>query len=222
MRERERIFLPGEKIQLELKNKQGEIDQLASQITEVNPDGTFEILTPIFQGKIINLLNETKIQVVLPKGDAIYRFSARIIGKKFQRISSVRIEPISEVEKIQRRGYFRMKVIKEVAVKKVENFAEKLYGPLSKGTLIDLSGGGAMFTCALDYSEGDLIEIDFEIRDKAVSFLGVIRRKTLNDSNARFKHSYGIRFENITEPEKNEIAKFVFEEQRRLIKKGLI
>jgi len=222
MREIYRVFLPGEKIQLELRNKQGEIDQLASQITEVNPDGTFEILTPIHKGKIVNLLNETKLEVVMPKGDAIYRFKARITGKKFQKIASIRIEPLSEVEKIQRRGYFRMKVIKEVTIKKVENFDEKIFGNPGKGTLIDLSGGGAMFTCAANFEEGDLVELDFEMRDKPVSFIGSVRRKILNDDNARYKHSYGIRFENITTAEKNEIAKFVFEEQRRLIKKGLI
>ncbi len=218
----EKVFVPGEKIQIELLNKQGEIDQLASQIAEANPDGTFEILTPIRQGKIVNLLNDTRIEVVMPKGDAIYKFSARIVGKNFSKISSLRIEPLSGLSKIQRRGYFRMKVIKEVMLKKVENFEEKLFGKPTRGTLIDLSGGGAMYTCAAEFEEGDQVELEFEMRDRTVAFIALVRRKVLNDANARYKYSYGVRFENITDAERNEIAKFIFEEQRRLIKKGLI
>lgn len=222
MSELKKIFLPGVKIQIEIMNKQGEIDQLASQVDEQLADGNLEILAPLQQGKIVNLLNDTKIDIVLPKGDAIYRFAARIVSKNYKRISTYIIEPLSEVTKIQRRGYFRMKVIKEVSIKVVENLAEKQFGKPVKGTMMDLSGGGCLFTCPGDYMEGDLLELEFEMRGKMVAFITVVRRKLLNDINARYKHSYGVRFENFTDAERNEVSKFVFEEQRRLIKKGLI
>ena len=216
-----KVFLPGEKIQLEVVNKQGEIDQLSSQITEVNSDGTFDILTPIYKNKIVNLLNETKLDVVLPKGNAIYSFKALIIGKSFRKISSMRIEALSDMEKTQRRGFYRMRIIKEVTVKKIENLEEKRFGSPVNGTILDISAGGGMFTCGADFFEGDLLEFDFEIRGRRIALLGRIKRKRLNDINTRYNHSYGVRFHNITEPERNEIAKFVIEEQRRLIKKGL-
>ena len=221
MRELYKVFLPGEKIQIEIINKQGEIDQLSSQITEVNQDGTFDILTPIYKNKIVNLLNETKLDVVLTKGNAIYSLKAQIIGKNFRKISSMKIEALSDMEKTQRRGFYRMRIIKEVTVKKIENLEEKRFGSPVKGTILDISAGGGMFTCTADFFEGDLLELDFEIRGRRIALLARIKRKLLNDVNSRYNHSYGVRFHNITEPERNEISKFVIEEQRRLIKKGL-
>lgn len=222
MRELFKVFVPGEKIQLEVINKQGETVQLVSQVESLNSDGTFEVLTPLLQGKLINLITETIVRVVLPKGDAVYQFKGKIVGKSFKRLSTLRIEPITDLLKIQRRNHFRVKLIKDITIKMVENLDERIFGKPISGTILDISSGGMSITCAPEFFEGDWLELEFEMRGRIVAMLGSIRRKLNNDFNARYKHSYGVRFENITQAEHNEIARYVIEEQRKLIKKGLI
>ncbi len=222
MRELYKVFIPGQRIQVEVSNKHGDIDQLNSQIEELNSDGTFEILTPLSQGKLVNLLTETKVRIVMPKGDAIYQFAAKIIGKSFKRISTLRIEPISELNKIQRRNHFRVRLIKDVKIKLVEDIEARAFGAIISGTILDISSGGAAITCAPEFYEGDWVELEFEMRGRIVAMLGSVKRKSNNDAKARYKYSFGIQFENITQAEHNEIARYVIEEQRKLIKKGLI
>ena len=221
MTDLKKYFEAGDKIQIQLadgKDKQ----QYLSQIEEIHDDDTLDILTPIHKGRILILMNDAIIRVIKINGDAIYEIKTKLIKKIFAKISMVRLEAVSEVTKIQRRNYFRLKSIKDVIARKVLDIKENQFEDKFKGIMLDISGGGLMISTTVELDVTDVLEVTMSLSSpKELVLLGSVVRKTHNP-DLRLSYSYGVRFDKISEFERNEIMKFIFEEQRKLIKKGLI
>ena len=222
MKDLPKIFYPGSKIQIEIVTKTKDNQQYASQVIEAYANGTMEVVTPMLKNKIVYFINDTIITIVLPKGDATYQFDAKVIGKSFANIQTMKVEAISEITKIQRRGYFRLKLIKDIECRAAANMEDREFGEVFKGTMVDISGGGVLFTTTTDIDEYGIIELTIDLNGKKLVVLSSIRRKSLISAGTKVKYTYGVRFENISDFERNLIAKYIFEEQRKLIKKGLV
>lgn len=220
MHSRLKNFNIGDKITIELMNNYDK-QKYVSQIIETRDDSTLDIVIPIYKNRIIYIKNDTELEVVVSKGEAIYEFKAKILNKVFGRIPLLKLELISKITKIQRRDYFRLKYIHNITIKKVTNLKEKVFDEEVTGSMIDISGGGLAFTSNIQFEEKDVVEISMNINNTNVVILGKIVRKSLS-GNGSVKYSYGVQFSNITEIQRNEIMKFIFEEQRKLAKKGLI
>jgi len=69
---------------------------------------------------------------------------------------------------------------------------------------------------------GELLECELFLNDfNKVSFLGRVVRLTEYDSkNDVYKYEIGVKFEKIEERDRERIIGYIFQEQRRLIKKG--
>lgn len=112
-------------------------------------------------------------------------------------------------------------MFREVEARLVIDLEEEKYGESFKGNLLDISVGGLMFSSREYFNENDTLEFTLDLNGIRKVVLGVIVRRILNDSY-RAPYSYGVQFKDINMADKNAINKFIFEEQRRLIKKGLI
>ena len=211
----------GEKINLLLQNGYDE-HQYVSRVENINEDGTIEVLIPISKNRIVYIKNDTILKVIVSREGAIYEFKARIVNKLFGAIPLLKLEKISEINKIQRRNYYRLKVMKTIKVRKVINLKEKQFEEHFNASLIDISGGGICFSAAKEIDLHDLIEVNMELGSKAVTLFAKVLRKDYRDENNQSRFVYGVTFEKITEIERNIIMRFIFEEQRKLAKKGLI
>lgn len=78
-----------------------------------------------------------------------------------------------------------------------------------------------MFSSKKYLNENDTLEFTLDLNGIIKVVLGVIIRRTLNESY-RAPYSYGVQYIKLNMADRNAINKFIFEEQRRLIKKGLI
>lgn len=211
----------GQKIQLELAIN-NETRQYLSQIEGYSNDDTIEILTPISQNRLVYLPNDTTLKVIIFKGDAVFDFKAKVIEKKLGTIPTVKLQIVSGLNKTQRRNYFRLKVIKDMEARLVENLKENKFGEKFKGNMLDISAGGVLMIASKELQEGDIVEFALPLSSgKNIILFGKIVRKSYT-VNAKYKYEYGLQFENISEFERNEITKYIFEEQRKMIKKGLI
>ncbi len=213
-------FSIGEKIHIELINNYDN-HQYTSQIAEIHDDGTLDVVIPIFKGRIIYFKNESIIKIIIPRGEAIYEFKAKIINKIFGKIPLLRLMLVSEIKKIQRRDFFRLKCIQSLHVRKVINIKEKEFGETINANTLDISGGGLAFTCSAEFGDNDILEVSLTVNGVSLTIFGRIVRKTYT-GNPGIPYNYGISYENITEIQRNEIMKFIFGEQRKLAKKGLI
>lgn len=221
MQDYNKYFEVGDKIQLEMMYG-FEREPYVSQIIEFYDNGILDVLTPIHKGRVVYFRNDSIIKVILSKNEAVYQINVKILEKTFGQIPMMRLEIVSDISKIQRRDFYRLRLIKEITYRKAISLKEKTFTEKFKGNLLDISGGGLMFNSPKEWQEQDMIEITLNLASgKILTLMGVIVRKIYHN-DIKYCYEYGIRFEGISEQERNEITKFIFEEQRKLVKKGLI
>jgi c-di-GMP-binding flagellar brake protein YcgR len=220
MQEINKFINIGERVNLIVQSNYGE-HQYVSKVDNINEDGTIDILIPISKNKIVYIKNDTVLKVVISREGAIFEFKGKIVNKLFGTIPLLKLMVVSDIQKIQRRNYFRLKSVKSIKVRKVVNLKEKLFDEYFDASMVDISGGGLAFNANTELDIADVIELSLDLNSNTINILGKIVRVEKDDSKVK-KYAYGINFEKITEIERNIIMRYIFEEQRKLAKKGLI
>ena len=193
-----------------------------SQVLDIINDNEFIISGPIKKNNLIFIHNDGKIKlsyIVENKGK--YIFSARVKSKDYSKMYVLRVEKISEIDKIQQREYFRIwsdiEVIKKHLIKDSDGPTQHIEKTAAK----DISGGGIKLYCNFNHSIGDQIEFDVTIDGEKIVGKGIIKR--INEIDTfDYKYSIGIKFTEINETMRELIIKYIFEQQRILRDKGLI
>lgn len=221
MQDNNKFLIPGEKINLMVLDEYNNCQYL-SKVIQIHENGTIDVLIPISKSHMLYIRKNTFLKVVAARDSAIYEFKAKLVNKIFGKEPLLQLERVSEVIKIQRRNYYRLKVLKSIKVRRVVNIKEKLYEEYFSASLIDLSGGGIGISSIKKLEENDIVEINMELNTNIVNMLGKVVRIELLLKTQHDMYSYGIHFEKITEIDRNSIMRFIFEEQRKLAKKGLI
>jgi c-di-GMP-binding flagellar brake protein YcgR len=210
----------GAKIHLLIMNDNNQ-SQYVSRVDNINEDGTIDVLIPISKRRIVYINEDTVLKVIITKEAAIYEFKAEIENKLFGVDPLLRLKRTSDIQKIQRRNYFRLKSLNTIKIRKIVNLKEAIFSEYFNATMVDISGGGLAFNSELELDINDLIEISVTLNSNTINLLGMVVRAERNEDNLKII-GYGINFEKITETERNIIMRFIFEEQRKLVKKGLI
>jgi c-di-GMP-binding flagellar brake protein YcgR len=169
----------------------------------------------------VYLRKDTVVKIVLTKGEAIYEIKAVIYETLFASIPLMRVKVLTEVHKIQRRNFYRLKVMMDIEIRLVEDYEQKKYGERSTCNMLDISTGGLSFSTRKEFHEKDMLVLILDLNSKKLTVFGRIVRRTFND-NFRAPFSYGVEFIKMNANERNVITKFIYDEQRRLIKKGII
>ncbi|HYE84001.1 MAG TPA: PilZ domain-containing protein [Clostridia bacterium] len=216
-----RYFKVSEKIQMDYMDKRGHLIGFTSQVVEVHGNEFIDVLIPIHKNEDVYLEKETIVKLIVQREGAVYEFRAVLSEKLFGRIPLLRFKILSEINKIQRRDFYRLKLMRETDARVVLNIKERKYGEKFKCTLHDISAGGLLFSSNKQLEEKDLLEFTLDLNGKKLIVFGIIIRRSLA-VNSRMHYIYGVKYDRMSEFERNEINKFIFEEQRRLIKKGLI
>ena len=193
-----------------------------SQILDILESNEMIISGPIKQSNLVLLHKNEKIYIsynVENKGK--YLFTAKILARNLSSIYTLTIERISEIKKIQLRDHYRLltrlKVEKEHLITQGDN-VEKFYEHCETK---DISGGGMKLNCNYKHKEGEEIVCSFNVNGESIKVKArVIRVEELNSFN--YKYSIGIKFLEIESEMRDEIIKYIFEQQRILRLKGLI
>jgi c-di-GMP-binding flagellar brake protein YcgR len=210
-----------EKIHLVLDNEYDKHEYM-SRVENISEDGTIEALIPIYRNRIIYIKNDSIVKVIVSREGAIYEFRAKVVSKIFGVIPLLKLERISDISKIQRRDFYRLKIAKSIKVRKIINLKEKHFDEYVNATAIDISGGGLCFSSTKELDFNDLIEVSIELSGKPITIFCKVLRRGIKDDDESNRFIYGVAYEKITEIERNIIMRFIFEEQRKLAKKGLI
>jgi c-di-GMP-binding flagellar brake protein YcgR len=216
-----KYFTIGERIQIGFIDASGHLHDYNSQVVEIYNNEFIDILIPMRKNHDVYLKEDIVLKLIVSKGDAVYEFKAALHEKLFGRIPLLKLRILSEVNKIQRRNFYRLRLMKELEAKQVEDIKERKYGDKFKGNLLDISAGGLLFNSNKELQEKDMLELTLNLNSKKLIVFGIIVRKTFT-TNLIVPYTYGVQFNRISDFERNEITKYIFEEQRRLIKKGLV
>ncbi len=220
---------PGMNIKISLIDNQGDIlsPSYTSKLQHINNnDSTMEIDIPDeisvkkwFEKGVMLLLTVTV------EGGGIYWFHARVLGtNQKNNVPVMLIKQETELSRTQRRSYYRLQYSCKV---KYRPFKLPALGSNEEqfrtADTIDLSGGGICLLTSEKLDKNIFLEcviiLEKDVEIKAVGKVVDTKEEKTGSVN-RWKN--GIQFERISENSRERIICFVFREQQRLRKKGLV
>ena len=213
------FFKIGNKIQVISKERNTKTEYI-SQIAGVYNE-FLDIFNPIYKGSLVYFRDGESVKIIIPKKEGVYEFDTVVLEKRYGKISIIRLKAVSELKKTQRRGYYRLKLTRTIKIKKSNDNDNENSGNYHEAILSDISGGGALFFAKLEMSLNDLVGLEIKIDEKNILFLkGIIKRKMFNIEKS-FLFEYGVEFKNMKRSDRDTLIKFIFNEQRKLLKRGL-
>ncbi|NMB32944.1 MAG: flagellar brake protein [Clostridium sp.] len=218
----------GQKLEIQLyKTKDTRVDViLVSQFEWVEKGDVLCIAAPIYRGRLYPVNPGTKMDVVFIYRDNLYGFEAEVTNRGIkQKINLLKLKPLTGIRKIQRREFFRFECAVPIYYREIKDprhIKRDEEGKLIKTYTGDLGGGGVCIRLKEKIEYGSYVECELLLNDlNKVSFIGRVVRLTQYDFTCgEYKYEIGVQFEKISGKDRERIISFIFQEQRKLIKKG--
>ncbi len=229
----------GTKVEISLeaqgtKNVDEDIVSYISKIQDIFPNGDLEMDMPMHQRRLVLLHNGVRYRLVFYNGTSTYVAIGEVIDRyKSNNQYLVRVALKSNLTKFQRREYFRCECLidllfhdvdgknkDEVQLQEMmhEYSKQDMSDSMDSGLILDISGGGVRFVSKKECQAGELKRMVFHLpidgRYKEFCVLGkIIECSPVKDSAT--KHESRVKFLHIGSQEREEIIKFIFEEERK-------
>lgn len=205
-----------------------------STLHDILSEDKLEITMPIEKAKLILLPVDSEYDLVFYANGGLYQCFVRVVDRyKSNNVYILSVELISNLRKYQRREYYRLncalemcvRTLTEVEIRRAEardayEFNQSL--PVKKSVIADISGGGLRFLSSLQYEAGSLLYCSFELikdnQSKKYEVVGkVLAMQELETRPGTYEHR--VQYQNIDEGIREEIIKYIFEEERKSLKK---
>lgn len=198
-------------INLIYKKKNGENEEYASRVISLDSEIELMVENPSKEGKEVHFLNGTRLDVVFQvENHDLHSFETEIVAKVREKINLLKLRRLGEVKKLQRRNFYRVKSDLDVIVRRLGDviFEETI--------ILDISGGGLKFLSRQDFKLGDLVELNITLLGEDLD----LEAKVVKVDKIGFgKSEVSVEFYDLYEDDQNVIVKYVFEKQRREIKR---
>lgn len=218
------ILALGDKLELELYDNNGEhiMPLLVSQFETLLLDGTMEILAPIHGGRIFPVHFGTRMDVIYENDGKLFKFIATALKRRVSgNILLLKIQPQSGGERYQRRTFFRFSCLLDVQYRIFEQKTTKKEdrGNFKNAVTKDLSGGGLCLLINEKPARDCFLECILNVGHEVRVIGRIIRVINIHDKG-NFDYEVGIEFVEITKVERERVISFIFDLQRKLLKKG--
>lgn len=206
-----------------------------SQVLDFTENGNMMVAMPMRQRNLVPLSKGQQYEVFFYTHKGLYQSIAVIVDRfKSGNIYSMEISLTSELQKYQRRQYYRLE--KSIAVKYAQISEEEftaflndntmpeiiqMAADFSDGTSLDISGGGLRFIGNKMIEKAGKLVVQFDIvsSGRPIRYClpaKVIMSFELPDRINRFEHR--IEFAGITSESREFLIKYIFEEERKMRK----
>lgn len=241
------ILAIGDKIELKLLDQTGRVMKgkrlLVSQLIDFIDGNTISIAAPIIYGKVIFLTTGSHYNLCFYSNKSLYECNGEVIGHyKDNNLEIVHVKLQSDLEKFQRRQYYRLECVIDAKYrvvsddeKKLEDkrkdtsISEELRNKINEkldeinsvwhpGTITDISGGGTRFNSnkPLEVGKTVLLRFDLSNRDDCIRLelpTTVVASTHIENRAGLYEHR--VQFVNIGKKEREDIIKYIFEQDRR-------
>lgn len=201
-----------------------------SELYDIVSEDQIKIAMPMEQTKVILLPVDTEYSLCFYTANGLYQCVARVVERyKSNALFVLLMELETDLQKYQRREYYRLNCILDMKCKKLdenelENSREQVQFidtdlTFDNGTMVDISGGGARFLSKARYQEGALIRFGFTLfvngRMNEYKLVGKVLKSQPNENHeGEFEHR--IQFVNMLNDDRESIIRYIFEEERKL------
>lgn len=230
-----KYVLPGEKVELQavVKGTTAESESnkkvYYSKVFDVLSEERLEITMPMEKTKLILLPVDAEFDMYFYGKSGMFQCFARIIDRyKSNNVYILVLELTSNLRKFQRREYYRFscalemgtRVLEEEEVTAIERKQDRLVPglPLERSVVVDISGGGIRFVADRLYETGSLMYCKYQLvingTVKDYNIVGkVLSSYEIEKRPGEYEHR--LQYINISEAEREEIIRYIFEEERR-------
>ena len=201
-----------------------------SKVYEILTDDTLEITMPMEKTKLILLPVDGEYDVVFYTDTGLYQCFVRIADRyKSNNVYILRVELTSNLRKYQRREYYRFSCALEMCSRNLEEDEQQAIEerkpyilqpglPLKKSVIVDISGGGLRFMSTQKYEPGSLLYCSYHLVKNGVSKQYEVIGKVLSVNpidNRPGTYEHRVQYYNMDTATREEIIRFIFEEERR-------
>ncbi len=226
---------PGEKVELNIisGSMSNHLDFVKktylTQVYEVLSDDSLQILMPIEKAKLILLPMDEEYDFYFYTVSGLFHCTARITDRsKENNIYLLNVELTSSLSKFQRREFYRFNCAIEMGSRKLEEDELKAFEerkpffqkgiPFHKGMIVDISGGGIRFVSDKLYEADSIMLCNFMLpineKPKQFNVTGlVLQIKIIDERPGLFEHR--IQYMGLGKDDREEIIRYIFEEERR-------
>ncbi len=219
-----------------------------SQLLDLDGTDLAKLSMPIFENRLIPLETGDEYQLCFFTRSGLYQCRGKVEKRyKENNMHVMDVRFLSQIKKYQRRNYYRLSCDMDIKYRMLDPEEQKVLQQLAdqwpdsdvpkegivepldpmefewnEGTVADLSGGGVRFRCKDEFESGMIIEIivhiSFKNSNLPVHFLLRVISCEVSETDRRTYEIRG-RFEYLNERERDIIIQYVFEEQRRRLRK---
>lgn len=201
-----------------------------TKVYDVLSDDRLEIVMPMEKTKLILLPIDGEYEICFYTSIGLYQCFARIIDRyKSNNVYVLVFELTSNLRKHQRREYYRfscvldmkMRELKQEEIRAVEaNQVFLVPGlPLRRSLIVDISGGGVRFISDHKYDEDSMVYCTYQLVNDGIAKDYDIVGKVLSVKevpNRPGEYEHRVQYINLETDTREEIIKFIFEEERRI------
>lgn len=205
-----------------------------SKVIDILSEDRLEILMPMEKSKIIPLPVDGEYDLYFFTDSGLYQCYARVADRyKDNNMYVLVMDLISNLRKYQRREYYRLSCALEMDSRPLQLDEAKLAEagrrdvripelPLKGSVIVDISGGGLRFVADYAYEVESLILCRYRLmigkESKEYNLVGkVLAVKELENRPGSYEHR--IQYVNMDSEEREEIIKYIFDEERRSLRK---
>ncbi len=242
------ILTLGDKIDITLLGRNGKPAQdaktLVSKLMDFQAADVISITTPFANGRTIPLMVGEYYNLCFYTEKGLYQCRAVALNNHREDKSIMSVMRItSSLEKYQRRQYFRLECIQDIQYRIISEEEELLEQRLIdhafadaeelseyrmrlselnrdwvRGSMTDLSGGGAKFTSDRQHNSGEKIKLKLELISMEENRLFLFDATIIHSSiiiNRRDIFEHRVKFINIPRKDRDELIRYIFEQERR-------
>jgi len=202
----------------------------SSKVYDVLTDDRLEVLMPMEKTKLILLPIDGEYDLCFYTSLGLYQCFARIIDRyKSNNVYVLVFELTSNLRKHQRRDYYRFSCVLDMKTRELKqeevmaveaNQVLLVPGlPLRRSLIVDISGGGIRFISDHAYEQGSMIYCTYQLMADKVAKDYEIVGKVLSVrevANRPGEYEHRVQYVNLDNDTREEIIKFIFEEERRI------
>ncbi|MGN0247717.1 MAG: flagellar brake protein [Lachnospiraceae bacterium] len=228
------LVRPGEKIDImaverAILGSSSDKKVYSSKVYDILDDDQLEIFMPMEGSKLILLPKDGQYQFCFYTQKGLYQCFVRIADRyKSNNVYILLAEVTSELEKFQRREYYRYSInlplkartLMEEEEKDLEknNFHMQQGLMMKKCEIRDISGGGLKFVSQTAFTEGEQIALLFSLnshgKETVYELAGEVLSCREND-NQKGEFEHRLKFTGILRNQREAIIRFIFEEERK-------
>ncbi len=206
-----------------------------SQVFDIIDEYRIKVGVPIVGGRVLMVPQNVRIDVCFFTNRGLYQGRAIVVDRfKEDNVYVMIIEMISELQKYQRRQYFRLNCTMDIMYRKLNDdelaefnqegrvkkeIDDGIYYP---ATALDISGGGIRFLTERVLCKDDIIFVNLHIMygdaERSYNLAGKVLEVTEAKNRSRF-NEVRVEYCNMSGEVREQIIKYIFEQERLMRKK---